>query len=29
MTILDVIILGIAFIVGAILHYITRHYGHP
>lgn len=29
MTVLDCIILGIAFIVGAILNYFTRHYGHP
>ena len=29
MTIYDGIILGIAFIMGAILHYIARRYGHP
>jgi hypothetical protein len=29
MMVLEYIILGIAFIAGAILHYVTRHYGHP
>lgn len=29
MTITDCIILGIAFIVGAILNYFARRYGHP